>query len=69
MQKLNILDLKKELDKKKITQQQLSELTGIRFATINQYCNNNWKSISRTNIEKISKALNKRLVIDIVDAK
>ena len=67
MQKLNILDLKKELEKKRITQKELAKITGIRFPTISEYCNNSWKTISRSNIKKISKTLNKRLIIDIAE--
>ena len=46
------------LGKKKMTQKDLSQKTGIRAATINEYYNDIWKSIKKSHIEKICRTLN-----------
>ena len=42
-------------------------MTGIRLPTLNSYCTGTWKTISQEHIKKISKALNKELIIDIME--
>lgn len=69
MKKLNITDLKNELIKRNISQKDFANMTGIRLPTISSYCTGTWKTISQEHIKKISKALGKGLIIDIVDAK
>lgn len=69
MEKLNITDLKNELIKRNISQKDFANMTGIRLPTISSYCTGTWKTISQEHIKKISKALGKGLIIDIVDAK
>ena len=69
MKKLNITDLKNELIKRNISQKDFASMTGIRLPTLNSYCTGTWKTISQEHIKKISKALDKELIIDIADAK
>ena len=52
-----ITTLSKTMGEKRITQAELSRLTGIRAATINEYYNGIWRSIKRTHIEKICEVL------------
>lgn len=54
MIKLNLKDI---LNKKNISMNELSKETGIRYATIQNYCNNKVKNISSNNIDKICKFL------------
>lgn len=52
------LNLQQLLSQRNISQKQLSEATGIRPATISLYCNNNFKQISMSHIDKICYVLN-----------
>lgn len=52
-----ITTLSRTMGEKRITQAELSRLTGIRAATINEYYNGIWRSIKKVHIEKICEAL------------
>ena len=43
------------LDEQKISRRELSRQVNIRQSTINDYCNNTFKSISKENLEKLCK--------------
>ena len=45
------------LDKKDMSQRDLSRATGIRAATISMYCNNTIKRMNKEDIDKICRAL------------
>ncbi|HAT4331061.1 TPA: helix-turn-helix domain-containing protein [Clostridium perfringens] len=47
-----------ELAKARMTQKQLSLLTGIRESTISGYCKDNYKHLVKDHLDKICKALN-----------
>ncbi|EOU2017383.1 TPA: helix-turn-helix domain-containing protein [Clostridium perfringens] len=47
-----------ELAKARMTQKQLSLLTGIRESTISAYCKDNYKHMVKEHLDKICKALN-----------
>ena len=52
-----ITTLSRTMGEKRITQAELSRLTGIRAATIKEYYNGIWRSIKKVHIEKICEAL------------
>lgn len=49
--------LSRTMGEKRINQIELSRLTGIRPATINEYYNGIWRSIKKIHIEKMCEAL------------
>lgn len=55
MTRINLLKLLKE---RRMTQLQLSEITGIRPSTICDMCNNNCTFLKIENVDKISNKLN-----------
>ncbi|MFF3147930.1 helix-turn-helix domain-containing protein [Streptomyces sp. NPDC057927] len=52
------LKIREILESKNMTQQDLSELSGVRRATISEMCNNQRTTISKDHLVKIAKALN-----------
>ncbi|MED0701073.1 helix-turn-helix transcriptional regulator [Aeribacillus composti] len=50
--------LRKELEKRNMTQKELAELTGIRPATINDLYHDKSKQFPREVLEKVAEALN-----------
>lgn len=49
------MELYLKLEEKGMTQQKVSELTGIRQPSISDYCNNNFRRISRENLNNLCK--------------
>lgn len=54
------------LAEKRMTQKELSQLTGIRENTIGSYCRDTYKNIGKDNLDKICKVLNCK-VEDIIE--
>jgi len=52
-----ILNLRIEMAKKKLNMQQLSDLTGIRRATISAYFNESYKMIGKNHLNKFLQVL------------
>lgn len=61
--------VKELIEERNITQLQLSEMTGIRRAGINEICRNQNKAINRDHIVKIAEALNIKNISDIIEFK
>lgn len=61
--------VKEIIEERNITQLQLSEMTGIRRAGINEICRNQNKAINRDHIVKIAEALGIKNISDIIEFK
>ena len=63
------LRLKQLLKEKKVTQMQLSSMTGLHQSRISSMCNNESRSINTYNLDKIAKALNVDDINELVEYK